>query len=80
MIVIGSKVVANDNSARLQLGGIDIADVGFKRPAIHCTADDPRSGQIVLGQPRNECLGYSNSKWCVHLQTASTQAMAIVAV
>ena len=63
----------------LQLVGKDIADVGFKRLAILCTADDPWRDQIVLGQAHNECLASPSSKWCVHLQTASTQATAILA-
>ena len=76
---MGGKVVANDDSAKLQLRGKDIADLGLKRLAIHCTADDPRSDQIVLGQARNKCLGSLSSKWCAHLQAAYIQATAILA-
>lgn len=56
LALMGRQVVENDHRSRLQ-GGCELSfDVGLKGGSVHCSLDDPRRDQRIMGQSCDEGL------------------------
>ena len=76
LVFVGRQIVLDDDGAGFDLWHQHFAYVGGEGRAVHCTFDDPRSDQGVMGQPRNPRLRPPTAKRRIHGQFPAAQRSA----